>query len=150
MIILAIIAAIVGFKAYGNRLIGLFSAILVLIPAIYSVAPLIMEQRKVKNFQNNRLTESIFTDREEDLEDIIRILNVKEHCVQITGEEEQCGKSWMAKRLCDYINNPNAPEFRHMKFKCAYMTADYLDMDNYTEKELDTYFKENETVSSFV
>jgi len=143
MIILAIIAAIVGFKAYGNRLIGLFSAILVLIPAIYSVAPLIMEQRKVKNFQNNRLTESIFTDREEDLEDIIRILNVKEHCVQITGEEEQCGKSWMAKRLCDYINNPNAPEFRHMKFKCAYMTADYLDMDNYTEKELDTYFKEN-------
>lgn len=143
MVFLAIIATIVGFNAYNNMWVGLLSAIVVIIPSVYSLIPLIMEQRKLKSLRKNKLTESIFTDRKEDLEDIIRILNVKDHCVQITGEEEQCGKSWMAKRLCDYINNPNDPEFKNVKFKCAYLTADYLDMDNYTEKELDTYFKNN-------
>ena len=102
-----------------------------------------MEQRKLKRLRKNKLTESIFTDREEDLEDIIRILNIKEHCVQIAGDEEQCGKSWMAKRLCDYINNQKDPEFKNIKLKCSYVTADYLDMDSYTEKELDAYFKDN-------
>lgn len=143
MIFLAIIATIVGYKAYSNFWIGLLSATVVIIPGVYSLIPLITEQHKLKNFQKNKLTESIFTDREEDLEDIIRILNVKEHCVQISGKEEQCGKSWMAKRLCDYINNPKDPEFKNMKLKCSYGTADYLDMDNYTEKELNTYFKDN-------
>lgn len=102
-----------------------------------------MEQRNLKRLRKNKLTESIFTDREEDLEDIIRILNIKEHCVQITGDEEQCGKSWMAKRLCDYINNQNDSEFKNIKLKCDYITADYLDMENYTEKELDEYFDNN-------
>ena len=123
--------------------IGLISMFVVIIPSVYSLIPLIVEQRKLKSFRKNRLTESIFTDRKEDLEDIIRILNIKEHCIQITGEEAQCGKTWMAKRLCDYINNQKDPEFRNMKLKCTYITADYLDMDNYTEKELDAYFKDN-------
>ena len=143
MVFLAIIATIVGFNAYNNMWIGLLSAFVVVIPSVYSLIPLIMEYRKSKNVRKNKLTESIFTDRKEDLEDIIRILNVKEHCIQITGEEEQCGKTWMAKRLCDYINNQNDPEFRDMKLKCAYVTADYLDMDNYTEMELNAYFKDN-------
>ena len=140
---LAVIATIVGFKAYNNMWVGLLSAFVVVIPSIYSLIPLVMEHQKLKNLRKNRLTESIFTDRKEDLKDIIRILNVKEHCVQITGEENQCGKTWMAKKLCDYINNQNDPEFRDMKLKCTYMTADYLDMDNYTEKELNAYFKDN-------
>lgn len=123
--------------------VGLLSAFVVVIPSVYSLIPLIMEQRKLKRLRKNKLTESIFTDREEDLEDIIRILNIKEHCVQIAGDEEQCGKSWMAKRLCDYINNQNDPEFKNIKRKCSYVTADYLDMDSYTEKELDAYFKDN-------
>ena len=105
MVFLAIIATIVGFNAYNNMWIGLLSAFVVVIPSVYSLIPLIMEYRKSKNVRKKKLTESIFTDRKEDLEDIIRILNVKEHCIQITGEEEQCGKTWMAKRLCDYINN---------------------------------------------
>ena len=99
MVFLAIIATIVGFNAYNNMWIGLLSAFVVVIPSVYSLIPLIMEYRKSKNVRKNKLTESIFTDRKEDLEDIIRILNVKEHCIQITGEEEQCGKTWMAKRL---------------------------------------------------
>ena len=140
---LAVIATIVGFKAYNNMWVGLLSAFVVVIPSIYSLIPLVMEHQKLKNLRKNRLTESIFTDRKEDLKDIIRILNVKEHCVQITGEENQCGKTWMAKKLCDYINNQKDPEFRDMKLKCTYMTADYLDMDNYTEKELNAYFKDN-------
>lgn len=143
MVFLAIIATIVGFNAYHNMWIGLLSVIVIVIPSVYSLIPLIVEQYKLKNFKKNRLTESIFTDRVEDLEDIIRILNVEEHCIQITGNEEQCGKSWIAKRLCDYINNQTDLEFKNIKLKCAYKIADYLDMNNYTEKELDTYFKEN-------
>ena len=138
-----IMATIIGYSAYKNMWIGLISVFVVIIPSVYSLIPLIVEQRKLKSFRKNRLTESIFTDRKEDLEDIIRILNIKEHCIQITGEEAQCGKTWMAKRLCDYINNQKDPEFRNMKLKCTYITADYLDMDNYTEKELDAYFKDN-------
>lgn len=143
MIFLMIMATIIGYRAYKNMWIGLISVFVVIIPSVYSLIPLIVEQRKLKSFRKNRLTESIFTDRKEDLEDIIRILNIKEHCIQITGEEAQCGKTWMAKRLCDYINNQKDPEFRNMKLKCTYITADYLDMDNYTEKELDAYFKDN-------
>lgn len=143
MIFLMIMATIIGYRAYKNMWIGLISMFVVIIPSVYSLIPLIVEQRKLKSFRKNRLTESIFTDRKEDLEDIIRILNIKEHCIQITGEEAQCGKTWMAKRLCDYINNQKDPEFRNMKLKCTYITADYLDMDNYTEKELDAYFKDN-------
>lgn len=100
-----IMATIIGYSAYKNMWIGLISVFVVIIPSVYSLIPLIVEQRKLKSFRKNRLTESIFTDRKEDLEDIIRILNIKEHCIQITGEEAQCGKTWMAKRLCDYINN---------------------------------------------
>ena len=143
MVFLVIIATVVGFKAYNNMWVGLLSAFVVVIPSVYSLMPLIMEQRKLKRLRKNKLTESIFTDREEDLEDIIRILNIKEHCVQIAGDEEQCGKSWMAKRLCDYINNQKDPGFKNIKLKCSYVTADYLDMDSYTEKELDAYFKDN-------
>lgn len=143
MIFLMIMATIIGYSAYKNMWIGLISVFVVIIPSVYSLIPLIVEQRKLKSFRKNRLTESIFTDRKEDLEDIIRILNIKEHCIQITGEEAQCGKTWMAKRLCDYINNQKDPEFRNMKLKCTYITAAYLDMDNYTEKELDAYFKDN-------
>ena len=143
MIFLMIMATIIGYSAYKNMWIGLISVFVVIIPSVYSLIPLIVEQRKLKSFRKNRLTESIFTDRKEDLEDIIRILNIKEHCIQITGEEAQCGKTWMAKRLCDYINNQKDPEFRNMKLKCTYITADYLDKDNYTQKEIDANFKDN-------
>ncbi len=85
MVFLAIIATVVGFKEYNNMWVGLLSAFVVVIPSVYSLMPLIMEQRKLKRLRKNKLTESIFTDREEDLEDIIRILNIKEHCVQIAG-----------------------------------------------------------------
>ena len=141
--VLAIIATIVGFRAYNNIWVGVLSAVIVVIPSIYSVIPLIIEQHKSKNARKNRLTESIFTDRKNDLEDIIRILNINEHCVEIAGNEEQCGKSWMAKRLCDFINNPKDSEFKNIQYKCQYIKADYLDMDSLTAKEFDKYFIDN-------
>ena len=143
LIFLVIIATIVGFKAYDNLWVGVLSAVIVVIPSVYSIIPFIIEQHQLKSIRKNRLTESIFTDRMNDLEDIIRILNIKEHCVEIAGNEEQCGKSWMAKRLCDFINNPNDPEFKKISCKCHYVKADYLDMDNLTDKEFDTYFIDN-------
>ena len=150
LVFLAIIATIVGFKAYNNIGVGVFSAIIVVIPSIYSVIPIIIEQHKSKNARKNRLTESIFTDRKNDLEDIIRILNINEHCIEIAGNEEQCGKSWMAKRLCDFINNPKDSEFKNIQHKCQYIKADYLDMDSLTTKEFDKYFIDNIITSKTV
>lgn len=143
MIILFIIACVTGYKTYNDMRIAFLSAAVIAIPSIYSLIPLIKEQNLLRNSQKNRLADSIFTDREEDLEDIIRILNIKEHCIQIDGDDEQCGKSWMAKRLCDYINNQKDSEFKNINIKCNYKIADYIDMDNYTEKEIESYFKNN-------
>lgn len=150
LVFLAIIATIVGFKAYNNIGVGVFSAVIVVIPSIYSVIPIIIEQHKSRNARKNRLTESIFTDRKNDLEDIIRILNINEHCIEIAGNEEQCGKSWMAKRLCDFINNPKDSEFKNIQHKCQYIMADYLDMDSLTTKEFDKYFIDNIITSKTV
>ena len=44
LVFLAIIATIVGFKAYNNIGVGVFSAVIVVIPSIYSVIPIIIEQ----------------------------------------------------------------------------------------------------------
>lgn len=150
LVFLAVVATIVGFKAYSNMWVGVLSAVIVIIPSVYSIIPLIMEQHQLKSAKKNRLTESIFTDRKDDLEDIIRILNIKEHCVEITGNEEQCGKSWMAKRLCDFINNPNDSEFKNIQCKCHYVNADYLDMGSLTDKEFDKYFIDNNITNKTV
>lgn len=143
LIVLAIFATIIGFIAYGNLWVGVLSTVIVMIPAVYSAIPFIREWHQLKNARKNRLTESIFTDRMSDLEDIIRILNINEHCVEIAGKEEQCGKSWMAKRLCDFINNPNDLDFKNIQCKCHYVKADYLDMDSLTYNEFNKYFIDN-------
>ena len=143
LIVLAIFATIIGFIAYGNLWAGVLSTVIVMIPAVYSAIPFIREWHQLKNARKNRLTESIFTDRMSDLEDIIRILNINEHCVEIAGNEEQCGKSWMAKRLCDFINNPNDSDFKNIQCKCHYVKADYLDMDSLTDNEFNKYFIDN-------
>ena len=143
LIVLAIFATIIGFIAYGNLWAGVLSTVIVMIPAVYSAIPFIREWCQLKNARKNRLTESIFTDRISDLEDIIRILNINEHCVEIAGNEEQCGKSWMAKRLCDFINNPNDSDFKNIQCKCHYVKADYLDMDILTDNEFNKYFIDN-------
>lgn len=143
IIILAVLATFLGYKTYQSFAIGIVSCCVVLIPVVYSVIPLIKEQKQKYYSNKNRITNSIFTDREEDLKDIIRILNIQEHCVQITGTEQQCGKSWMAKRLCDYINFPKDSEFKGVGIKCTYLKADYIDMDKYNEKEFNDYFTSN-------
>ncbi len=143
LLVLAMFATIIGLLAYGNLWAGVLSTVIVMIPAVYSAIPFIKEQHQLKNAKKNRLTESIFTDRTSDLEDIIRILNINEHCVEIAGNEEQCGKSWMAKRLCDFINNPNDSEFKNIQYKCHYVKADYLDMDSLTDNEFNKYFIDN-------
>ena len=143
LIALAIFATIIGFIAYSTLWAGVLSTVIVMIPAVYSAIPFIREWHQLKNARKNRLTESIFTDRMSDLEDIIRILNINEHCVEIAGNEEQCGKSWMAKRLCDFINNPNDSDFKNIQCKCHYVKADYLDMDSLTDNEFNKYFIDN-------
>ena len=67
MIILFIIACVTGYKTYNDMRIAFLSAAVIAIPSIYSLIPLIKEQNLLRNSQKNRLADSIFTDREEDL-----------------------------------------------------------------------------------
>ena len=56
----------------------------------------------------------------------------------------------MAKRLCDFINNPNDSEFKNIQCKCHYVNADYLDMGSLTDKEFDKYFIDNNITNKTV
>ena len=53
MIFLMIMATIIGYSAYKNMWIGLISVFVVIIPSVYSLIPLIVEQRKLKSFQKH-------------------------------------------------------------------------------------------------
>lgn len=141
-VFLAIIAAILGYKQYGNWIIALISLFIVVIPALYSLIPLFEEQRHVLNKSKNRLTDITFTDRHDDFEKIVRKLVFPDHVLEIKGRNAQCGKTWLAKRLCDYINFPKDEINAEIDIKCPYKRAFYLDMKEYSEKELNAFFKQ--------
>lgn len=142
-IVLAAGCTIIGYKAYNNWIWGLFSMFMILIPAIYSLIPLFKEQLKQISIKKNRYTDSTFTDRKEDIKIIISKLITKEHILEIKGREEQSGKTWLAKRLCDYINFPKDTINLELGLKCPYNRAFYIDMNDYVERDINNFFKEN-------
>lgn len=141
LIILAIGASYMGYKAYDNLGVMVCSVVVVLFPSIYSLIPLVQEQLHNKNQLKNRLTDITFTDRYEDLTDIITKISTPEHILEIKGTDKQCGKTWLAKRLCDYINFPKDQNNSDIKVKCPYKKAYYLDMDSCSEKDLNNFFQ---------
>lgn len=148
-IILCISSAYVGYQAYESITTGVISLLVVLVPAGYSLIPLIKEQIQKRNKQKNRLTASMFTDRRKDLEAIAKKLSTQEHILEIKGNEEQCGKTWLAKRLYDYVNFPKDSMNIEVNVKCPYNKAYYINMDDYSEKELNDFFQ-SESINSKV
>lgn len=141
LILLALISSYSSYKT-DKSLKGVFvSAIIVLIPTIYSWIPLLKEQWLKKSAKKNRLTDLTFTDRHEDLTELVEKLSSREHILEIKGKDPQCGKSWLAKKLCDYINFPSDKENTGISTKCVYNRSFYINMDEYTEKNLNDFFQ---------
>ena len=117
--------------------------LIVLIPAGYSLIPLIKEAILGANRSKYRLTNEIFTDRKDDLKHLLTILSSQDHRIEIKGKEESCGKTWLAMRLCDYINNPKDKSLHYPYIKIPYKRAFYFDLLNCDSERVDDFFKSN-------
>lgn len=143
------VLVVVGISIYTNLQDGediknsIIIALVILIPAVYSLIPLIKDALLVVNKSKRRLTSEIFTDRENDLKHLLSILSSQDHRIEIKGKEESCGKTWLAMRLCDYINNPKDIPLCLPKNKMPYKRAFYLDLQNKDAEKLDNFFDSN-------
>lgn len=138
LVILFILAIYAGCKE-ENMFISISSIIVILIPAMYSVIPLIKDYKVRINKDKNRLCDSTFTDREEDIKNLLQKLSIKEHIIEISGFDRQCGKTWIAKKLCDYINHPE--DIKNADSKCPYKNAYYINLDCFNEYQLENFFE---------
>ncbi|MCM1376207.1 MAG: tetratricopeptide repeat protein [Muribaculum sp.] len=117
------------------------AVVVILIPATYSVLPLIEDYRIRKNKSKNCLSHNTFTDRENDLNNIIEKLLTHEHVIEITGNGKQCGKTWIAKKIVDYINHPN--HYKKIKKSIPYKAAYYIDMKDVNTDYIDNLLENN-------
>lgn len=137
---------VIGISIYTNLQDGkdiknsIFITLAVLIPAAYSFIPLIKNALFVLNRSKRRLCSDIFTDREDDLKRLLGMLSSQDHIIEIKGKEESCGKTWLAMRLCDYINNPIDIPLCSPKIKIPYKRAYYLDLQNNDAEKLADFF----------
>lgn len=138
--ILFIITIVAGLMEQKSMLVVILSTVVVLIPAIYSAIPIIGDCKLKKSRSKNRLSENTFTDREEDLKQILDKLLIKEHIIEISGNDVTCGKTWIAKRLFDCINHP---EDLKGKYKCPYRAAYYINLEEYNNRQLEDFFANN-------
>lgn len=131
-------------NSQNNNIIGIVvGTLLIIIPYIYTVSPIVKERYKESNNMLNRLSQNTFTDRKHDLQYLIEILNTHK-IVQLSGKDSQCGKSWLALKLVDYINYPKDEEFKEYNYlKNQLSSAYYIDMNEVTDAELNLFFKDN-------
>lgn len=143
--VLGVAGISIGTNIQDNRDIksSILIMLVVLIPAGYSLIPLIKEAKLGANRSKYRLTNEIFTDRKDDLKHLLNILSSQDHRIEIKGKEESCGKTWLAMRLCDYINNPKDKLLRYPDIKFPYKRAFYFDLLNCNSEKIDDFFKSN-------
>lgn len=138
LIILFIMTAISSYGNNGNFIMTAIAVVVILIPAAYSALPLIEDYRIRKNKGKNCLSQNTFTDREDDVNKIMEKLLTKEHVIEITGNGKQCGKTWIAKKIVDYINHPN-----EYKKRIPYKAAYYIDMKDHNTDYIDNLLENN-------
>lgn len=140
--VLGVAGISIGTNMQDNKDIknSILIMLVVLIPAIYSLIPLIKEAILAVNRSKYRLTSEIFTDRENDLRHLLTMLSSQDHRIEIKGKEESCGKTWLAMRLCDYINNPKDKSLCLPDIKIPYKRAFYFDLQNCDTEKLKNFF----------
>lgn len=133
------------FSTYqSNNVLKIVAGVLLMIiPYIYTVLPVVKEYYKDNNNLQNRLSQNTFTDRQNDLQNLLDLLN-KNQIIQLTGNDSQCGKSWLAYKLIDYINHPKDAEFKQYRpLKRKFKNVYYIDMKQKTDAEINSFFEDN-------
>lgn len=132
------------FSTYEKNILKIVGGVLlIIIPYIYSVLPIVKERYIKNNNLINRLSENTFTDRENDLQNLLDLLS-KHQTIQLTGNNHQCGKSWLAFKLIDYIKHPKDIEFkRYRPLKKRFKNVYYIDMKQKTDAEMNSFFEDN-------
>lgn len=127
-----------------ESIIGIISGVvLIIIPYVYTVLPIVKERYKENNTLMNRLSENTFTDRQKDLQNLLDLLN-KNQIIQLTGNDNQCGKSWLAFKLIDYIKHKKDIEFKQYRpLKRRFKNVYYIDMKQTSDVEINSFFEEN-------
>lgn len=104
-----------------------------------SLYPYLKKYLKYKNKQKNNLSDLTFTDRKEDILNVIKILTKIENTVEIKSMEHGTGKTWLAQKICDEINNNNIYE----NIKIPFCQANYFDMDKSSEDDINRFLENN-------
>lgn len=104
-----------------------------------SLYPYLNNYFKHKNKQKNNLADLTFTDRKDDILNVIRALTKIENTVEIKSMEHGAGKTWLAKKICDEINNNNNYENIKMPFR----QSNYFDMDKNSEEDINRFLENN-------
>lgn len=141
MFVLIVLSILSACNGKNNVFAIIASVFAILIPSVYSAIPLWENYRLKRNMSKNRLSENTFTDREGDVNHIIQMLSTTEHIIEICGDSQTCGKSWIAKKVVDLINHPE--DFKRKKSKLPYKFAYYLDCEKNTEQMLEEFFGNN-------
>ena len=136
-IIILLIMTFIEGELENPCVVKIVSVLIVLIQTGYAVIPFFIQHKQIKNRSVNRLTQNTFTDREGDIENILNKLSIKEHIIEIDGDDKGCGKTWIAKKLVDYINYPKDKKI--IKNRLPYKSAYYLDLDFYNEQQLESF-----------
>jgi hypothetical protein len=128
-----------------SLILFIFSFIGSVISAFYSFIPIYHYYKLLENKNKNRLSDSTFTDRYDDMKHIVEKLITKEHSIEIKGNDEQCGKSWIAKKICDFINFSDNEEYKDLKentkLKKQIKKAYYLDMHEKNETFINEFLQ---------
>ena len=134
---------IINIKDAQGIIYSILIMVITVIPVMYSLIPLIKDSLLAINRSKEHLTGQFFTDREEDLMHLLTILSSQDHRIEIKGKDEYCGKTWLAMRLCDYINYPKDKMFENLKIKLPYKRAFYFDLQKVDAEKLDDFFNSN-------
>lgn len=147
-VVLLIFSLMLKYKQYEHSVwIIIISSIVFIITVFYSFIPLFQSYKQKDNSKINKLSDYTFTDRHCDINHIIELLTCKERSIEITGKENQCGKTWLAKKICDYINLGYDKEFKsenvkkYLKIKMIIKKAYYIDMNNKTNDDINCFFE---------
>ena len=137
-------AFLMGYWSNKNTIYACLNIFVMLLPLIFSVIPLFKEIRIAEKRKKNPYSDKTFTDRIDDVNAIIKMLERKEHIIQIKGSENNSGKSWLGQKLCDIINHPKDAKFlKENNLKVTYHRAYYLDMNEKSESEVDEFLIQN-------
>ena len=93
LVLLFILTMISESQNNNSPVFKIISVIVFVIPALYSAIPLMQDYKIKRNRNKNRLSDNTFTDRTDDVNNVIKKLSINEHIIEICGNSEKCGKT---------------------------------------------------------